>query len=66
MKPEQAFDAMFIAMLLARMRGGGVEGGLFDSGDTTFRDLLDRAVADASASRGEIGIAALVKPALEP
>lgn len=64
--PAQAFDALFLATLTARMRSGGVEGGLFEGGDTTFRDMLDRAVADAAAKRGGIGIAALVAPALKP
>lgn len=55
----QAFEALFVEQLLAEMRRGMPEDGLFKKGfaEKTFEQMLDRTYAGLMASRGGVGLA---------
>lgn len=58
----QAFEALFVEQLLAEMRRGVPEDGLFKKGfaEKTFEQMLDRTYAGLMASRGGVGLSAVL------
>jgi flagellar protein FlgJ len=61
----RGLEAHFLRQLLAEVRGTA-EGGLLDGGfaGSTFREMLDGALADRMAQGGGIGIAKLLQKQL--
>jgi peptidoglycan hydrolase FlgJ len=64
-KAAQAFEAVFLRQIIGTMRAAKLADPMFGSNAADqFRELADKNTADAMATRGAFGIAAMIEKQL--